>query len=399
MSNLRRVIRITLAAVAGGGLLGGAALLRPAGSDAAVQDPLALPFVGVTTDGVVRAGLFGSRSTGVSTAPVRDAAQRFLSGLTTEQRARATFPVDDVEWRRWTNVSRGQRSGVGFDEMSEAQRELAIGLLRAALSAKGLATTRDIMRLNGHLAELLDNHETYGEHLYWMVVLGEPSLTEPWGWQLEGHHLIVSYFVLGDQVVMTPTFMGSEPVSATTGRYAGISVLQAEQAKGLALARSLDAAQRAQAILETSKPGNHALAQAYSDNLVLDYAGLRATALDARQRAALLDLIGEYVGNMSEGHARVRMEEVADHLDETYFAWIGGLADDAVFYYRVHSPVILIEFDHQLPVALRTDGPRVPQHAHIHTVVRTPNGNDYGKDLLRQHYERHRQDAAHGHSH
>jgi hypothetical protein len=23
---------------------------------------------------------------------------------------------------------------------------------------------------------------------------------------------------------------------------------------------------------------------------------------------------------------------------------------------------------------------------HIHTVVRTPNGNDYGKDLLRQHY-------------
>jgi hypothetical protein len=23
---------------------------------------------------------------------------------------------------------------------------------------------------------------------------------------------------------------------------------------------------------------------------------------------------------------------------------------------------------------------------HIHVVVRTPNGNDYGKDLLRQHY-------------
>jgi hypothetical protein len=33
--------------------------------------------------------------------------------------------------------------------------------------------------------------------------------------------------------------------------------------------------------------------------------------------------------------------------------------------------------------------PRVqPTHQHIHTVVRTPNGNDYGKDLLRQHYLR-----------
>jgi hypothetical protein len=34
-------------------------------------------------------------------------------------------------------------------------------------------------------------------------------------------------------------------------------------------------------------------------------------------------------------------------------------------------------------------GPRVPGKAHIHSVVRTPNGNDYGKDLLRQHYARH----------
>jgi hypothetical protein len=61
-----------------------------------------------------------------------------------------------------------------------------------------------------------------------------------------------------------------------------------------------------------------------------------------------------------------------------------------VFYYRIHSPVILIEFDHQQPVALRhLMTPGVPNTAHIHTVVRTPNGNDYGKDLLRQHYQQH----------
>ena len=55
-----------------------------------------------------------------------------------------------------------------------------------------------------------------------------------------------------------------------------------------------------------------------------------------------------------------------------------------VFYYRIHSPVALIEFDHQAPVALSRD--RTPRN-HVHMVVRTPNGNDYGQDLLRQHYE------------
>jgi hypothetical protein len=95
---------------------------------------------------------------------------------------------------------------------------------------------------------------------------------------------------------------------------------------------------------------------------------------------------------MDDGHAKIRMDEVRARLNDTYFAWVGGTD---VFYYRVHSPVLLIEFDHQLPVAL--GGPRVPGRRHIHTVVRTPNGNDYGKDLLRQHYEAHRHDPAHGH--
>jgi hypothetical protein len=89
------------------------------------------------------------------------------------------------------------------------------------------------------------------------------------------------------------------------------------------------------------------------------------------------------------------MEEVRKHIEDTYFAWIGSYGRDAVFYYRIHSPVILIEFDHQTPVAL--EGPRVPGRRHIHAVVRTPNGNDYGKDLLRQHYEAHKNNRAHGH--
>jgi hypothetical protein len=73
-------------------------------------------------------------------------------------------------------------------------------------------------------------------------------------------------------------------------------------------------------------------------------------------------------------------------LRDTHFSWIGAHDDHGPFYYRIYSPVVLIEFDHQPGIVYANDE---PTRDHIHTVVRTPNGNDYGKDLLRQHYARH----------
>ncbi len=365
---------------------------RAAQSQRAEQAGLAEPFKGITTDGTVQPGLFPLQSTGVSTEPVRQAAEAFLSGLTPETRKKTTFAVDDDEWRKWMNQHFYVRQGVSFAEMSDGQRERAFGLLRASLSAKGLRLSRDIMRLNHTLGELNnDNFEEYGEWLYHLTVMGEPSATEPWGWQLDGHHLIINYFVLGDQVVMTPLFAGSEPVTATAGKYKGTTILQDEQAAGLAMINALEDAQRTQAILRVSKTGNDNLTEAFKDNVVLDYAGIPAKNLSRAQQEQLLRLVQLFVDNMKEGHAKVRMEEVRRHLDQTHFAWIGATAPDAVFYFRIHSPVILIEFDHQRPANLRgrTGNPQQPTRDHIHAVVRTPNGNDYGKDLLRQHYEKH----------
>lgn len=354
---------------------------------------LAEPYRGIFAGGKIEPGLFPIRSSGVSTEPVRQAAVAFLAALTPEQRAKTTFPVDDPEWRKWMNVHRYTRQGVSFEEMSEAQRASAFGLLRAALSAKGLKLSQDIMKLNHSLGELNNNNfAEYGEWLYHLTVMGEPSADRPWGWQIDGHHLIINYFVLGDQVVMTPAFYGSEPVVARAGKYQGTAILQEEQSRGLAMLRSLDAAQRRKAVLETAKPGNNNLTEAFKDNVDLDYAGIPGAALTAAQRNGLLALIELYVNNLRDGHARVKMDEVRAHLDRTHFAWIGGDADDSVYYYRIHSPVVLIEFDHQRPANtrhLRAD-PTLPLRDHIHVVVRTPNGNDYGKDLLRQHYERHR---------
>jgi quinoprotein glucose dehydrogenase len=353
---------------------------------------LAEPFKGITADGRIEPGLFGIHSTGVSTEPVRLAADVFLAGLTPAQRDKTTYAVDDDEWRKWMNQHFYVRQGVSFLEMTEAQREKAFALLRSSLSAKGLKQTRDIMRLNETLAELNDdNFDEYGEWRYHITVMGQPSAAAPWGWQLDGHHANINYFVLADQVVMTPFFAGSEPVIAHSGKYKGVSVLQEEQRAGLAMINALDEAQRRQAILKFSKTGNEALTEAWKDNVVLDYAGVRATELSEAQRRHLLDLVALYVNNADDGHARVKMDEVRKHLDRTWFAWIGKTEPGSVFYYRIHSPVILIEFDHQSPANLRhlAKDPRAPNPEHVHTIVRTPNGNDYGKDLLRQHYARH----------
>ena len=352
---------------------------------------LAEPFKGITTNGQIEPGLFSIRSTGVSTAPVRKAADVFFASLTKAQRDKTTYAVDDVEWRKWMNQSFYVRQGVSFLEMTEAQRETAFGLLRASLSAKGLKQTRDIMRLNQTLGELNDNNfDEYGEWQYYITVMGKPSASEPWGWQIDGHHAIVNYFVLGDQVVMTPFFAGSEPITARSGKYKGTTVLQDEQNRGLAMINALDETRRNKAILKLSKTGDENLTEAWKDNVVLDYAGVRARDLTDSQRKQLVDLIALYVNNMDDGHARVKMDEVRAHLDRTWFAWIGKTEPGSVFYYRIHSPVLLIEFDHQRPVGTRhLNDPTVPSREHIHTVVRTPNGNDYGKDLLRQHYEQH----------
>lgn len=359
-------------------------------SQQAEERGLAEPFTGVTANGQPLFGLFPIESTGVSTDAVVSAAKEFLSALSADQRTRTTFPVDDPEWRKWMNQHFYVRQGVSFEEMSEKQREAAFGLLKASLSAKGLELTRDIMHLNHTLGELNDNNfEEYGEWLYWITVMGEPSATEPWGWQLDGHHAVINYFLLGDQVVMSPVFFGSEPVVAESGKYAGTEILQAEQDRGLAMLRSLTDAQRQMAVIDVSKEGNNNLAEAFSDNIDLENVGIPGALLDSEQQSKLLALVELYVGNLRDGHAQVKMDEVAAHLDQTYFAWIGGTDDDSVYYYRIFSPVILIEFDHRKPANLKHLHPPEPNRQHIHTVIRTPNGNDYGKDLLRQHYERH----------
>jgi hypothetical protein len=245
------------------------------------------------------------------------------------------------------------------------------------------------MKTDQTLLEINDNLFIYGEEKYFFTIMGVPSVKEPWGWQLDGHHLVINYFVLGDQVVVTPMFTGGEPVVTRTGKYAGNEILQSEQNMGLALLQSLNDEQQKAAVISSNKSPANLLAGAGLDSLVIEYAGIPGTKLSMAQKSRLIDLIQIFVDNIREDQASVRMQELLRHMDETYFAWIGGTSDEAVFYYRIHSPVILIEFDHQRPVGIPDLPPDIVTRQHIHAIVRTPNGNDYGRDLLRQHLETH----------
>ncbi len=144
----------------------------------------------------------GRRVFGVTDAETLRRRCVLLDSLSAEQRARTLFALDTDAWRRWSNIHPYlMRHGLPLEEMSGAPR--------------------DVMRLNDFIGMITGSHTEYGEWVYWLSVMGTPSADDAWGWQIDGHHLIVNCFVLGDQIVMTPMFMGSEPVAADEGPYAG----------------------------------------------------------------------------------------------------------------------------------------------------------------------------------
>jgi Protein of unknown function (DUF3500) len=357
----------------------------------------AAPFHGITTDGHVQPGLFSLQGEDAPTPAIIAAVNDLLRRLTPAQRAATCFAVDSELWRHWQNTELYvEHHGLRLDEVDGALQGAVMAVLRASLSGKGYDVTRDVMRLNRFLGDLVGGPAVLGEWAYIFCLFGTPSESEPWGWQLFGHHLSLNCFILGRQMVLTPCFFGAEPNYADTGPFAGTRLFQDEERAGLALMRSLPANQQQRAIVAHSMMGgdlpegrrhfadNLHLGGAYQDNRIVPYEGLPVSEFSALQRRDLMDLIAAYVAPLPSGPLAARLAEVERHLAETHFCWIGGFAETSPFYYRIQSPVIFIEFDHHAGVFLTN---AEPAKFHVHTIVRTPNGNDYGIDLLRLHYQ------------
>ncbi|WP_433136867.1 DUF3500 domain-containing protein [Actinomadura nitritigenes] len=350
------------------------------------REAAAEPFRGVATSDGIQHGLFPLRETGLDVEPQRRAAEDYLALLTPKELAEGRFAMDDVTWRHWANGARYfLRHGLCMEDLDEAKRRAIMAILRRSLSPYGYQQVVDLMHLNLTVGELRGEEHLLNEWMYWFSLYGEPENGGPWGWQIDGHHVNVNCVFVGDQMVLTPTFLGAEPVVAKGGRYAGTAAFRREEAIGRALFTGLTDAQQDRAVIAEELPRG-LYAGAFRDNWEMDYAGLPLGELTVGQRETALDLLDLYIGRAGEGHAELRMAEVLEH--ETFFGWAGDPAD--VFYYRLHSPVLLVEFEHQWGVMFDNDE---PMRHHIHTIVRTPNGNDYGVDLLRRHHER-----FHGHA-
>ncbi|KAI0483335.1 hypothetical protein GGR56DRAFT_238636 [Xylariaceae sp. FL0804] len=356
------------------------------------------PFKGVTNDGHVRPGLFEIRDEGIPIESIVDAAQAVVSQLTPEQAARTLLHIDSPEWRTWSNPEfLISNKGVRLDEISPALRDSVLKVLQATLSPEGYEKALGAMRINHFLGELVKAPRVMNEHSYNFVLFGAgPSTTRPWGFSFYGHHLCLSVFLYRAQLVVSPWFTGAEPNTIDAGPHAGTRILQREEALGLRLMQSLDPqTTRARARVYAEMVGDPAmpharwnhddqrhLCGAYRDNRVVPYEGVNVGAeFGDAQRATLRELLGEFLLYLPATARELRLRDVEARWDETYFCWIGGCGDDDPFYYRVQSPVVLVEFDHHSGVFLTNEQ---PAKFHVHTLLRTPNGGDYGYALRSQ---------------
>jgi hypothetical protein len=368
------------------------------------------PLRGVSVDGKVIEGLYGMRSEGAPVAAAAEAATRWLASLDSAIRAQVTFPLESDLWRHWHNTPLMLRTPqIELLELPILQREGAMEVVKASLSDEGYWRTREVMTNNLFLGRLNDLTELLDDWAFTLTIFGEPSTTAPWGWQLFGHHLALNCVFAGDQMVLSPVFMGVEPDIELGPQQRRL--FQPHEERALRFMNSLTDGERAQAVIYDSMltkdqpPGRfhpddgRQRGGAFQDNRVVPYEGVPAAALDAAQRRHLLDLAEVFIANMPGGPADARMREIEQHIGDTHLAWVGPVDEINPFYFRIQSPVAMIEFDHHAGIFLSNEE---PERFHVHSIVRSPNGGDYGFDLLKHHYAQgghDRQEHGHVHSH
>ena len=322
------------------------------------------------------------QATARASAEMAQAAMALWNALTPQQQQQARFAFDDPERQNWHAIPR-PRKGLPLNQMTPAQRSLAWALLTTGMSHRGFTKAQQIISLEQVLREVEAGRPgapVRDPELYFLTVFGTPGPTGAWGWRFEGHHLSVNYTIVGGKgITGAPTFLGSNPYEVREGPRRGLRILAAENDLGAQLVLSLSAAQRRKAIVSGEAPadivtfGTRTVDMGKVSALG---AGIRASELTPPQRDMLLGLIEEY--------ARWHRPEIADEelrrihvagFDKVTFLWAGGTGPDVGRYYRVLGPTFLIEYDNTQN-----------QANHVHSIWRDA-ANDFGEDLLKQHYE------------
>lgn len=324
-------------------------------------------------------------STAAVAARMRQATLRVLAALPERTREKIQRPFDDADRQDW-HYTPHRRNGVALKELDAPGRQAVHALLREALSATGYRKLVNIIELELVLREL----ETFGlmrdPERYHLTVYGKPDPVAAWGWRFEGHHLSLNFTLAGDRLVVdTPSFFGANPAQVTRGPKKGLRALADEEDDARALLGALSDEQRRQAVFASQTYGEIVTGNAAQVD-PLSPVGLPASAMDDGQRARLMKLIETYARTFEPSLAEARLQRVrAGGLEKIRFGWAGAVTPHAPHYYRIAGPLFLIEYD-----SSQNDG------NHIHTVWRDFTG-DFGKDLLRLHYQQARQPGSDHH--
>ncbi|MFJ8927307.1 DUF3500 domain-containing protein [Streptomyces sp. NPDC102364] len=355
-------------------------------------------FRGITENGSLREGLHPLEPAKPGEeAPVGDmvsAARELLDTLDAESRDRICHAVDAVEWQTWANPEFMQfDTGLRLEFQPPEVRRAALALVRASLSAEGYDEVRTMMRINGFLGEVVDLENILGEFSYNIALYGTPDEHAPWGWQLFGHHCAVNCLVVEGRSTVGPVFLGAEPNEIDAGPHAATTAFTERISLGRQVMAALTTELRAAATVYERMvdpgmpegrvhPGDERhLAGAFQDNRVIPFEGVCVREIPSAASELVMATVEEFLKLLPPGPRAARMREVRAHLDDTWFSWIGGHGPDDVFYYRVQSPAVIAELDHHCGVFLDYDSPKP---FHVHTVLRTPHGNDYGRSWVRQ---------------
>jgi hypothetical protein len=309
-----------------------------------------------------------------STARIVTAANTFIATLDAKQRQSLSFAFDDQEQRvRWSNlpVRMVPRKGLSLGELNPAQRSAAVALLTSALSRRGYEKVQEIM--DGDEVLKAGTNPMFGKDLYFISILGAPSEKIPWLLQFGGHHLALNLTIAGPNGILTPSLTAAQPALYTLNGKT-VRPLGQENDKAYALLNALDDTQKKQAIL-TYRVADLVLGPG-QDGRTIQPEGLKASAMNDRQRAMLLDLISEWAAIVHDTAAAARMSEIKAGLADTWFAWSGPTTAppgrNGTAYYRIQGPNLVIEY---APQQMGGD-----PSMHIHTIYRDPT-NDYGRKL------------------
>jgi hypothetical protein len=303
------------------------------------------------------------------------AANSLLAALTTEQRAKATYEMKDEERFDWHFIPK-PRKGLPIKEMTPAQRNLAHALLSTGLSQRGYLKAATIMSLEQVLFDIENQKGPVRDaEMYFVTIFGTPGKSA-WGWRAEGHHVSLNFTVSGDNVLaVTPSFMGANPAEVREGPRKGLRVLGTEEDLGRQLVKSLDQGQLKTALYTNTAPREIITANDRKARN-LEPMGIAMSSLTKAQKDTLLSVIKEYVYRYRSEIADDDLTKIRKAGDKKiYFAWAGGLDLGQPHYFRIQGPTFLMEYDNTQNNA-----------NHVHTVWRDLQ-NDFGGDLLRDHYE------------